>query len=407
MSQGDRSTRSPKLTRVRATQSTGKRQLFTQALILGIVLTLLIVAAGLLYRSFNQRGSTTSIAIDLPVNPSLNPIEAAALGTYISLHHDALTTPRSSDPTPITFEVQPGQSAAQIADALKSKGLIDDTDLFRNYLRYYDLDRQLEAGTYQLAPNMSVAEIGLTLTDATPNEVTIRITEGWRREQIAEYLNNQPNIPFSGEEFLALTGAGAVPPTSTTLSGIAPVGASLEGFLFPDTYRISVDATAGQLIEKMLQNFDAKITPQMRTDAASSGYSLYQLLILASIVEREAMVAEERPIIASVYLNRLQQGMKLEADPTVQFAMGYQADTGQWWNLNLTQFDYANVDSPYNTYLYVGLPPSPIANPGIDSIMAVIYPQQTSYLFFRADCDGSGRHRFAATFEEHVANECP
>jgi UPF0755 protein len=127
---------------------------------------------------------------------------------------------------------------------------------------------------------------------------------------------------------------------------------------------------------------------------------------VASIVEREAAVADERPMIASVYLNRLAIGMKLEADPTVQYAMGYQYDTGEWWNLNLTQDDYYAVDSPYNLYLYEGLPPGPIANPGLSSIQAVITPAESPYFYFRAACDGSGRHVFSETFEEHVGNAC-
>jgi UPF0755 protein len=135
--------------------------------------------------------------------------------------------------------------------------------------------------------------------------------------------------------------------------------------------------------------------------------TLYNVVKLASIVEREAVLDEERPVIASVYLNRLREGVKLEADPTVQYAMGYQADTGQWWNLNLTADDYHTVDSPYNTYLYPGLPPGPISNPGISSIMAVIYPADTVYFFFRVACDSSGRHNFTESYEEHVQNACP
>jgi UPF0755 protein len=145
----------------------------------------------------------------------------------------------------------------------------------------------------------------------------------------------------------------------------------------------------------------------MRADAQAKGMTIYQVITLASIVEREAVVSEERPLIASVYLNRVAAGMKLEADPTVQYAMGYQAATNQWWNLNLTQDDYAAVDSPYNTYLYAGLPPGPIANPGLASILAVIYPANSPYLFFRAKCDGSGQHNFAVTYEQHLSNACP
>jgi UPF0755 protein len=372
-----------------------------------VVIGLMGLASILLLRSLNQRGDPVAVQFNLSTNPSLNPIEATALGIYLMSSQEALRTPAGSDPTTITFEVNPGETASQIANNLLAQGLISDTTLFRNYLRYYGLDVQIEAGSYSLASTMTIPEIALALTHATPAEITIRITEGWRREQIADWIDQQPDIPFSGAEFLSATGAGIPLPPQITFAGEIPAGATLEGFLFPDTYRLSANATADELVSKMLANFDARVTPQMRLDAAAQGLTLYQVIILASIVEREAVVADERPTIASVYLNRLSAGMRLEADPTVQYAMGYQVDTGQWWNLNLTQSDYLSVDSPYNTYLYAGLPPGPIANPGLSSIQAVIYPAQTPYLFFRAACDGSGRHLFATTFEEHVNNACP
>jgi UPF0755 protein len=128
------------------------------------------------------------------------------------------------------------------------------------------------------------------------------------------------------------------------------------------------------------------------------------VLTVASIVEREAVVAEERPAIAGVYLNRLVAGIKLEADPTVQYAMGYQAAADQWWKTPVFLEEYSSVDSPYNTYLYPGLPPGPIASPGLRSIQAVLQPAQHDYLYFVALPDGSGRHVFATTFEEHSAN---
>jgi len=128
------------------------------------------------------------------------------------------------------------------------------------------------------------------------------------------------------------------------------------------------------------------------------------VLTMASIVEREAVVAEERPAIAGVYLNRLAAGIKLEADPTVQYAMGYQPATDQWWKTPVFLEEYSSVDSPYNTYLYPGLPPGPIANPGLSSISAVLQPADHEYLYFVALPDGSGRHVFATTFEEHRVN---
>jgi UPF0755 protein len=136
--------------------------------------------------------------------------------------------------------------------------------------------------------------------------------------------------------------------------------------------------------------------------AAAQGLTFYQVLTTASIVEREAVVPDERPTIASVYLNRIQQEMYLQADPTVQYAMGYQPDSGQWWKTPVTLEEYQNVNSPYNTYLNPGLPPGPICSPGAKSIDAVLQPAQTSYLFFVARGDGS--HVFAETYEEHERN---
>jgi UPF0755 protein len=368
---------------------------------------LLVIAGGMLVRRLNQHGDPTAIQFNLAVNTSLNPAEAAVLKAYLSANQNALNTPAGSDGTAITFVVNPGETASQIADNLAALGIIRDTTLFRNYMRYYSLDTQIEAGSYQIAHNMTIPQVAVRLTEADLPELTVRITEGWRREQIADWLSQQTDMPFSGAEFLAATGAGAPIPPDTGLAGDIPSGESLEGFLFPDTYQIATDASAADLIDKMLVNFASQITSQMRADAAARNMTLYQVLTLASIVEREAMVADERPIIASVYLNRLNQGVKLEADPTVQYAMGYQVDSGQWWNLALTPDDYHNVDSPYNTYLYLGLPPGPIDSPGIDSITAVIYPADTPYFFFRARCDGSGLHNFAKTYEEHLQNACP
>jgi UPF0755 protein len=153
----------------------------------------------------------------------------------------------------------------------------------------------------------------------------------------------------------------------------------------------------------LTQQFIDEIGAQLANDAAAQNMSLFQAVTLASIVQREAVNADEDPRIASVYRNRLDQGMKLDADPTVQYGIGLQ--NGTWWP-QITQADYTGVNSPYNTYTHMGLPPGPIANPGIDAIRAAIHPETTTYLYFRAKCDGSGYHNFANTFDEHVANAC-
>lgn len=373
-----------------------------------VVVSLVVVAVALVVQNLTRHGTPTRV--DLPVlvaNPSLSPVETAALNAYLIANQGALNTPAGSDPAPVTLVVEPGESAGTIADNLVALGLIDNKTLFLRYVRYYGLDLQLEAGTYELNQTQTIPRIAVALTDAVPQELVIRLTEGWRREQMAAEIDTLTDVPFSGAEFVALTEPGALVLPEVTFSSELPPGATLEGFLFPDTYRLPRDATAADLVTRMLTTFDERVTAQMRADAIVSGLSLYDVVTLASIVEREAVVPDERPTIASVYLNRLSIGMRLEADPTVQYAMGYQPDTGQWWNLGLTQDDYTTVQSPYNTYLNEGLPPGPIANPGLDSIEAVIYPVQTNYFFFRAACDGSGAHIFATTFEEHVANACP
>ncbi len=333
------------------------------------------------------------------------PVEALALQLYLVLHANDLNRPVAPFAPDVDFEVEPGESAADIAERLYERGLIWDADLFRRYVRFHGLDSQLEAGHFRLSASMTIPEIAEALTSACPVEIVVQVIEGWRMEQIGELIDTL-GLAFSGAEFLALVGPGAERPDGFDFLAEIPPGGSLEGYLFPDTYRLAPDATPQELRDAMLRNFDSRVTPQMRADAAASGFTLYQVVTLASIVEREAIVPDERPLIASVYLNRLARGMNLDADPTVQYAIGYRPETGRWWN-HLTFEDYTAVDSPYNTYLHPGLPPGPIANPGLDSIRAVIYPASTEFLYFRATCDGTGRHNFATTFEEHLANECP
>lgn len=382
------------------------RTLLRLILLLSIV-GILLVAAGLLLRTLNQRGGAVDVPVQLRANPGLNPVESAALAIYLAANGAELNTPADPNAATQYFNIEPGQHAALVAQNLYDQGLVTDPTLFRRYLSYYGLDVQLEAGTYELTASMTIPEIAYQLTEAEPAEITLSIPEGWRREQIADWLDQQPDAPFTGSDFLAASGPGAALPAEVTFGSEIPPGASLEGFLFPDTYRLSLDATAQDLVDRMLLNFEQRVTQDLRAGGAQNGLSLYEVVTVASIVEREARAPDERPLIADVYLNRLEQGMKLEADPTVQYAMGYQPDTGQWWNLGLTQADYYAVDSPYNTYLYTGLPPGPIANPGLDAIEAVVRPADTPYLYFRTTCDGSGRHNFAITFEEHVANACP
>jgi UPF0755 protein len=177
---------------------------------------------------------------------------------------------------------------------------------------------------------------------------------------------------------------------------------SLEGFLSPNTYRFMPDATAQDVIAAMLADFTTRFDQSYRDRARELGLTPYEVVIIASIVEREAVVAEERPTIAAVFLNRVRLGMRLEADPTVQYAIGYQEAEGRWWKTPLLLSDLRDTDSPYNTYMYAGLPPGPICSPGFAAIEAVLWPEDVDYLYFVARGDGS--HAFSRTFDEHLRN---
>jgi UPF0755 protein len=288
-----------------------------------------------------------------------------------------------------------------VAARLAEMGIISDADLLRYYMRYKGSDDQIEAGNFVLNKAMTIPTVASSLADAAPDEVQVRVWEGWRIEQVAESLEFQPNLAYSPNEFMKLVGPGGRGLGGYSFLTDIPEGASLEGFLFPDTYRFNYQTTTAEVVNRFLTRFDEQITPQMRQDAAAQGFNLFQVITLASIVEREGVHDDERPMIASVYLNRLAISMNLDADPTTQYAI---ATGANWWPM--LEFDPRTIDDPYNTYVYNGLPPGPIANPGLASIRAVIYPAQSGFYYFRAKCDGSRYHNFSVTYEEHLANGC-
>ncbi len=346
----------------------------------------------------------TTAARDLgPPAADLNPVEQLVLATYLSAPAADLTAPAATDPTPIAFAVQPGESAAAIADRLAAQQLVREARLIGYYLRYTGLDNHVEAGDFVLRRTMTVIEIASTLTNASDREVSVRLSEGWRREQIAQALSTSASLAISAEDFIALTGPNGAPLHNVSFLNDLPPGASLEGFLFPDTYLFRPGATVSNVVDKMLANFEARLPADYRTSIAAHHLTLYQAITLASLVEREAVVDDERPLIASVILNRLVLGQPLEIDATVQYALGTPQD---WWPA-VAGLDFRSIASPYNTYYVTSLPAGPIANPGLNSILAAAHPAETPYLYYRALCDGSRRHAFAATYEEHLANACP
>lgn len=310
-----------------------------------------------------------------------------------------LTSPRDLNGVEQAFTVEAGERVDSIASHLEVVGLIRDADAFRAYLIYSGLDTTIQTGEYQLSAAMSAIEIARELQDATPEQVTFVILPGWRMEEIAASLPTS-GLSVSPEEFLTV--ARTPQPDYDFLAGAT----TAEGFLFPDSYTVPRAVTAEDLVNGFIRNFALRLTPDMENEFERQGLSIYQAVTLASLVEREAVQDEEKPLIASVYLNRLKIGMKLDADPTVQYALGYSPLRQSWWTSPLTLIDL-QVNSPYNTYLNPGLPPTPIASPSLDALGAVAFPAETNYIFFRAKCDRSGFHEFSETFDEHLANSCP
>ena len=334
--------------------------------------------------------------------PSLIDSEARALLPALQARADEINTPLSNDPGLISFSIEAGETAQTVASRLKAVGLIHDTLLFRQLLRFNGIDTRLSHGTFFLRRNMTMKEIGTALFRGRSAQMTVTIPPGWRMEQLADYLTTA-NI-MDGQQFLRMARRGNV--VDHWLLAGRPPGQSYEGYLLPDTYLITDHAGPEDLITGMLDNMARKLPPDVVEQAGRQGLTLHQVLTIASIVERETRKPEERPIIASVYLNRLASDTLLQADPTVQYAMGYQASTNQWWKSPVRLEEYKSVDSPYNTYLYAGLPPGPIASPSLGSIMAVLQPAQTNFLFFvcqRPGCEG-GNHVFAETYDEHLQN---
>ncbi len=315
----------------------------------------------------------------------LRAIVAQRIGSDVDLPADSGGVARE-------FEVQKGDTAGTVARRL------EDDRIVRSHLAVlvviYDTGREddLQAGIHRLSPAMTPREIAQALVQGgAGKQVTLRITEGWRLTEIADAVARAfPQITKEAFVQAAVVGAHKEP----SLVGLDPK-AALEGFLFPDTYYFRPDATAESIIGTLLDTFELKAGSALAAGSVDQKRSVYDLVKLASIVEREARDRKESPTIAGVYANRLRIGMKLDADPTIQYAIG------SWRPLTL---DDLAVDSPYNTYKVAGLPPTPIAAPGLDSLKAAAKPEQNDYLYFVAKNDGSGDHLFARTLEEQEAN---
>lgn len=269
-------------------------------------------------------------------------------------------------------------------------------------LTYKGTDRTLSPGTYTLPSGLNAIQVASFIADGTKRDLQFTIFAGWRLEEVAAVIN-QLGLGFTGEEFLNFAN---FPAAEITQLLNMPAQRSLEGYMHPGFYSLKPTITLEEFVTQSISRTKAVIDEASQlTNTQSSTLSTDQLIILASIIQRETLESSEMPTIASVFFNRLAISMRLETDPTVQYALGFDPVMQTWWKSPLTYEDLA-VPSDYNTYQVNGLPPGAISNPGRDAILAAFAPEQTGYYFFRAKCDGSFTHNFAVTFEEHLANGC-
>lgn len=322
--------------------------------------------------------------------------------------------PASSESREVQVTIEKGLSTRLIANKLQQKRVINNPKVFVIYVVTHSAGGKIQAGSYSLNSNMAIPEIVDVLTrgKVIPTDRSVTIIEGRTNQQIVSYLIER-NILKNAAEFDKLLAEDNFFAEDRTTAGgdfkFNDLGKlfGYQGFLFPDTYKLAMDGTAKELVEKMLANFQSKITDRMLTDIEKQNRTLGQILIMASIVEKEVgrnketltpedltAMQKEREMVASVFYNRLEINMGLESDATVNYITG-KSDR----SVSLAD---TKIKSPYNTYQVRGLPPTPISNPGLGSIMAAIYPSPSDYLYFINKIDGEAV--FGKTLAEHNAN---
>lgn len=284
---------------------------------------------------------------------------------------------------PARVTVPSGATFAAASESLRTAGVIASPRAFRLYARLRGRDRELRAGTYQIEPGASWSDVLAVLSGGRGLEARVTIPEGWQLREIIPYLARTLEVPED-----SVTAAAT---DSAWLERLDIPASMLEGYLFPDTYFFAYGTSARDAVRELIRRFEEVWDPAWDARLAELGMTRHQIVTLASIVEKEARVADERPVIAAVYHNRLRIGMPLQADPTVQYALGRHTERVLFRDLE--------VDSRYNTYRHPGLPPGPIASPGRASIEAALYPADVRYLYFVARPDG--RHEFRETFDQH------
>ena len=325
--------------------------------------------------------------------------------------------PASTDDTPIAFTIEPGDSTGAIATNLRREGLIRIPQLFTLLVRMQGFDGNLQAGNYLLRANMTMSQIISALQIGIKvEEKEITIVEGLRLEEIAAQIGAANLSNVSAATFLTAARHGAAFKPNHFHLGNLPENATLEGYLFPDTYRVASTATVSDVIETMLNRFDEQYAT-FEKEVRVPDVDVHKIVTMASIVQREATSRKEMPLISAVFWNRLKPenagefgGGRLGSDPTVQYVIGQPSN---WWpkldTLSVDEINSAGANTEryaYNTRANGGLPPGPISSPGLDALRAAAQPDAAAnYLYFVASCQTPGTHNFATTNEEFLKFE--
>ncbi|KKR50475.1 MAG: hypothetical protein UT84_C0011G0021 [Candidatus Curtissbacteria bacterium GW2011_GWA1_40_16] len=302
-------------------------------------------------------------------------------------YYNLLLQPVSySSPAPAkTIVITPGQPLVQVAANLEKEHLIKSAFAFRLLVAQMGISRNIQAGDFNISPDMSSKEIATFLTHGAI-DVWVTIPEGLRIEEQADRIEQKlkfganEDYKFDKKQYIQL---------------------AKEGYMFPDTYLIPKDATAEDVSDRFQQTFKQKVSDTVLNKGTKYGLSPQDVIILASLLEKEAKTSEEKPIIAGIFINRLNAGLPLQVDATVSYAKGYVSAQNTWWP-QVTVANYQDIKSAYNTYLHLGLPPAPIASPGQDSINAAASPAQTDYYYYLHDT--TGKIHYAKTAQEHNNN---
>jgi len=312
----------------------------------------------------------------------------------ITINSQATITPGT------LFTIEAGEGVSQIAANLAEQKLIRSAFWFKVHAKLSGQQGSFQAGEYLLEKDYDTKQLMniLVTGQALTKEKVILIREGLSSKDMAQYLTASQLLDGQKFQKLALTKVSNLPErfTDFVFLGQIPRSATLEGYLFPDTYRIFKDATEEDLVVKMLDNWQTKVTPEMLQDIASQQKDLHEVVIMASLIEKEVRTYEDMEIVSGIFWNRIANGQALQSCATLAYILGE----------NKPQYttEDTEIDSPYNTYQNQGLPPGPIANPGLNAIKAAIYPQETNYNYFLSRPD-TGETVFSKAYEDHLANK--